>query len=311
MTEIVVQVQCPHCKTLYDVSRDHVGLTAECEDCGQEFRLVPPRGFMPAMERRAPEAADWPVRHDLVDSDSGNVVISDFELTLVRVEPGVFLQGAQNGYVNEAPVRKAELTQAFWMARVPVSQWLYRKVLRSNPSYNHGNTKPVDSVSWHHAQEFCYALTKRLRDSGELQPGAHFRLPSECEWEYACRTAPGAEDNSRSLADPVDEEEHLDECAWYHDNSGGETHDVAAKKPNARGLYDMVGNVGEWCLDWYAPYTSSNVVDPFGPGKGRRKVRRGGSWNAIAHRCRSTERIGVAPEYKDPELGFRVVLALG
>ena len=146
----------------------------------------------------------------------------------------------------------------------------------------------MESVSWTDVQEFIRKLNER--EGGEL-----YRLPTEAEWEYAARAGTTGPRYGET-----------DEIAWYAGNSGGRTHPVGRKRPNAWGLHDMLGNVWEWTADWYGPYPSGAASDPRGPASGSFRVRRGGGWYSDAGRCRSADRNGFEPSYRDFNLGFRL-----
>jgi len=149
--------------------------------------------------------------------------------------------------------------------------------MRTNPSHFKGSSRPVESVSWEDVRQFLSALN-------EKKDGYRYRLPTEAEWEYAARA--GATGGYA---------ENLDAVAWYQANAGGETHPVGQKKPNAWGLYDMLGNVWEWCADWYGAYPATLVIDPSGPSQGTERVVRGGSWVSVARYLSATSRYGGAP----------------
>ncbi|MBF0246209.1 MAG: formylglycine-generating enzyme family protein [Planctomycetes bacterium] len=207
---------------------------------------------------------------------------------MVRIAPGSFQMGSNT--VN--------LTKEFWMGRTEVTQEQWAEVMGSNPADFKGANLPVENVSWDDAVAFCKKLTERERSAGLLPEGWRYSLPTEAQWEYAYRagtTGPYAGD--------------LDAMAWYYSNSGNQTHPVGQKKPNAWGLYDMHGNVWEWCLDWYQDDITSYTSDPYGPASGSNRVRRGGSWNYIAQYCRSAYRGSSTPSFWDYILGFRLVLA--
>jgi formylglycine-generating enzyme required for sulfatase activity len=166
----------------------------------------------------------------------------------------------------------------------------------SNPSRFKGPQNPVETVSWNDCQDFFNKLNAK---SG---PGrGKFQLPSEAQWEYACRAA------STSQYCFGDDVTRLGEYAWYDNNSGSKTHPVGEKKPNAWGLYDMHGNVWEWCQDWYdgGYYAKSPMDDPAGPATGSNRVDRGGGWDAVAGRCRSAGRSYGGPGRRHCYLGFR------
>jgi len=159
---------------------------------------------------------------------------------------------------------------------------------------------PVDQVSWEDAVEFCKKLSELPE---EKKAGRVYRLPTEAEWEYACRAGSKAAysfgANSKTLGD----------YAWFGENSGNQTHPVGEKKANAWGLYDMHGNVWEWCSDWYGVYPKGSVSDPSGPSEGSIRVDRGGSWAYGAANCRSAYRGWGAPSYRIGNDGFRVALS--
>jgi formylglycine-generating enzyme required for sulfatase activity len=187
------------------------------------------------------------------------------------------------------------ISKPFYLQSTVVTQSQWQEVMGDNPSEfkDCGDDCPVENVSWNDAQGFIKKLN-------EIEGVDNYRLPTEAEWEYACR----AETNTEfSFGDEASE---LGEYAWYIDNSGDRTHPVGTKKPNAWGLYDMHGNVIEWCQDWYADYPSNSVTDPKGPSKGEYRVLRGGSWLINARRIRSADRFRNDPNYRYLGIGFRV-----
>ena len=209
----------------------------------------------------------------------------------------------------------------FFISNVPVTQFLFNKVMGYNPSKLKGELFPVESVNWYEAVIFCNTLSslyklnpcysvkgfdvKTLSDNSpqwkdlECNFEANgFRLPTEAEWEYAA--------NGGVLAQ-YSGSDNLDEVGWYGENSNITTHNVGEKKPNGFGLYDMSGNVSEWCWDWYEAYNPiSKKIDPHGPAAGRVRVRRGGSWLDDAVQCTTTCREYSAPNGKAGTLGFRI-----
>jgi formylglycine-generating enzyme required for sulfatase activity len=218
------------------------------------------------------------------------------------------------GTVSERPEHEVTISQPFYISTCPVTQKQFREVMDASPSYFEGEEHPVESVSWHEAMEFCRRVTEEEQVSGRLRGSSFFRLPTEAEWEFACRYGEdGQEEGEQSAGETVllgakGNEASLAAVAWFQANSEGTTHPVARKSPSPMGLYDMQGNVAEWCLDWYDSYPAGNQTDPMGPEEGRRKVRRGGGWFSIASRCRSTDRAGVLPQCRCALLGFRVAL---
>jgi formylglycine-generating enzyme required for sulfatase activity len=152
-----------------------------------------------------------------------------------------------------------------------VTQQQYEKVMGTNPSTTKGPQNPVEKVSWNDAVEFCRKLSAL---PAEKSAGYVYRLPTEAEWEYACRAG------TQTAYSFGDSESELGDYAWYDKNAGGTTHPVGSKKPNAWGLYDMHGNVFEWCQDWYGSYPSGSVTDPTGESSGSHRVVRGGAGTA-------------------------------
>ena len=171
---------------------------------------------------------------------------------------------------------------------------------------------PVEQVSWYDATNFCAKLTAIEKDAGRLPEGYEYTLPTEAQWEYACRAGTTTALNSGKNLSNKEECPEMDEVGWYAYNSGEKTHPVGQKLPNAWGLYDMHGNVEEWCLDGYKEnYPSSPVVDPVGPATARYRVMRSGdsSWYGIAASCRSAYRNCDTPDDIAWYIGFRVALA--
>lgn len=204
---------------------------------------------------------------------------------------------------TEAPKHRVRITKAFYLGMTEVTQAQYKRVMGANPSnFNGDATRPVEKVSWNDAVLFCEKLGEV---SGEQEVRA-YRLPTAAEWEYACR----AGTTTRWYG--TDDEAALREQAWFTANSGGTTHPVGQKLPNAWGLYDMHGNVWEWCNDWYdnTYYANSPPEDPAGPTSGLSRVLRGGGWYSIARSCRSADRIWGAPDARDIEIGFRLAFSL-
>jgi formylglycine-generating enzyme required for sulfatase activity len=189
------------------------------------------------------------------------------------------------------------LTKPFYLGVYEVTQEQYERVMGTNPSDFNGAKNPVEQVSWEDAVEFCRKLSALPE---EKAAGHVYRLPTEAEWEYACRAG------TTTKYSFGDDESQLGAYAWFRENSGDRTHPVGQKKPNAWGLYDMHGNVWEWCQDWYGDLPAGAVTDPTGPSTGSLRVLRGGSWNDFAGRCRSASRRRSSPSYRFSHLGFRL-----
>ena len=169
------------------------------------------------------------------------------------------------------------LTKPFYLGKYEVTQAQWQAVMGSNPSNFKGDNLPVECISWHDAKEFCKKLNEIYAD--KLPAGYQFDLPTEAQWEYACRAGTTtALNNGKDLTSDWGECSNLNEVAWYTKNSGGKTHEVGQKRANAWGLYDMHGNVWEWCRDWYGAYPGISVTDPVGPSSGSDRVMRGGRW---------------------------------
>ncbi len=235
-------------------------------------------------------------------------------IEMVLIPAGTFAMGSDKGTPDEAPVHKVSVG-SFWMDRYEVVQEEFRKYQRSDPSHFKGARQPLEQVNWTDAAGYC---NDRSRADG-LEPcydektwacnfsANGYRLPTESEWEYACRagttTQYGFGNSAGSLQD----------YAWHAENAAAKTHPVGQKKPNAWGLYDMHGNVAEWCNDRYAKdyYKQSPDKDPRGPNEGRERVLRGGAWNSSAGSCRSTYRTSSLSVddtcLADDAIGFRCV----
>ena len=215
------------------------------------------------------------------------------------IKPGTFVMGSdartKELWIEDETEHEVTLTQGFWMADAPCTQGLWMGAgARENRSRLIGFSNPVERVSW----EDCQGWLKGL---GGVHPLMQPALPTEAQWEYACRAG------STGRYSFGDEERELERYAWYDKNSGGETHAVGEKLPNAWGLYDIHGNVWEWCQDWYSKITKASVKDPTGPAKGTSRVIRGGSWNSPARFLRSACRLRTGPGSRDSDLGFRLL----
>jgi formylglycine-generating enzyme required for sulfatase activity len=217
-------------------------------------------------------------------------------LALVLIPAGKFPMGSPDGEADraadEGPPHEVAISRPFYLGVHEVTQRQYEQVMGKNPSRHKGPDNPVESVAWAEAQEFC-------RKAADLS-GRALRLPTEAEWEYACRA--GAAGRFSCGGDG----KALDDCAWHKGNSEKKPHPVGGKKPNAFGLYDMHGNVFEWCADWHGPYSVGGGADPRGPETGKARVVRGGGYFSHAGMVRSAVRFKGPPSCRACHIGFRV-----
>ena len=212
---------------------------------------------------------------------------------MVYVSGGTFIMGGDDSS-DQMPTHSVTLS-SYYICKYEVTQALWRAVMGSNPSNFKGNNLPVENVSWYDCQTFI----KRLNS----YTGRDFRLPTEAEWEFAARGGNYSRHYKYSGSN------NLDDVAWYIDNSNKRPHPVGTKQPNELGLYDMSGNVGEWCSDWDGSYSFYSQTNPTGPNSGSFRVHRGGFWRYNARYCRTPERNSKTPDYCVNYLGLRLVLS--
>jgi formylglycine-generating enzyme required for sulfatase activity/tRNA A-37 threonylcarbamoyl transferase component Bud32 len=221
-------------------------------------------------------------------------ITNSIGMHLKLIPAGMFTMG------DEADSHQVTLTQPFYLGVYEVTQGQYQRVVGTNPSTFKGDQNPVENVSWGDAVEFCRRLSMLPEEKAS---GRLYRLPTEAEWEYACRAGTNT---AYYFGDYISQ---LEEYAWYDKNSSRKTHPVGKKKTNAWGLYDMHGNVWEWCSDWRGDYSMGAATDPVGPKEGSVRVYRGGSWGLEAANCRSALRYWIDPLYRSDFIGFRVALS--
>jgi formylglycine-generating enzyme required for sulfatase activity len=241
------------------------------------------------------------MKHEITNSNG---------MKLVLIPKGTFMMGSPESEDERGEgefQNTVTISNDFYLGVYEVTQSQYERVMVYNPSYfqgtivgNQNTDLPVENVSWNDAMEFCKKLSELPE---EKKAGRVYRLPTEAEWEYACRagskTAYSFGESSQSLGD----------YAWFFENSNNRTHPVGQKKPNAWGLYDMHGNVWEWCSDWYSEYPKVATSDPTGPKECSVRVYRGGSWINDASVCRSANRYGIFPSNRFRNFGFRIAMS--
>jgi formylglycine-generating enzyme required for sulfatase activity len=255
------------------------------------------------------------LRQRIAPEDAGDRCAVDLgkgvSLDLVWCPPGTFWMGSPEnelGHRDHEVRHRVTLTKGFWIGKFPVTQEQWEFLMGNNPSrfIAVGKNAPVESVMWDDCQNF---RTKLQPLAARGIPQAHPRLPTEAEWEYACRAGTVTTLNSgKDLTSAYDACANLDAVGWYGKNSGSSTHAVGQKAPNAWGIFDMHGNVSEWCADWFGEYPSGEVTDPTGPSSGLIRVVRGGTWGDNARFCRAAYRTGLEPHDRYSYVGFRVVV---
>lgn len=236
-----------------------------------------------------------------VVSSSGETLtftVKGVSFKMVFVEGDTFTMGctSEQGsdcYEDEKPSHSVTLSN-YYIGQTEVTQALWKAVMGSNPSYfMKGDNYPVEKVNWNDCQDFIKKLNRLT--------GKKFALPTEAQWEYAARGGKQSKHYKYAGSNTISN------VAWYYGNSNSTTHPVATKSPNELGIYDMSGNVWEWCSDWYGSYSSSYQTNPTGPSSGSYRVYRGGSWYFSAGNCRVSNRSGSSPANRSSNLGLRLV----
>jgi len=211
--------------------------------------------------------------------------VTDNKLEMIWVKPGTFMMGSP---VSEADrdrdeiQRQVTLTNGFYLGKYEVTQAQWERVMGNNPSENKGADRPVEEVSWYDAVEFCKKRTEMEKKAGRVPQGMSYQLPTEAQWEYACRAGTTTK---YSWGDDINPK-----LANYTDSGLKKTMAVGSYRPNPWGFYDMHGNVWEWCADWFGEYPTSSVTDPIGVASGSIRVSRGGSWDYVGPYLRSAKR---------------------
>jgi len=237
---------------------------------------------------------------------------------MVWIPPGAFMMGSRIDELDrapgEGPPTQTTITKGYWIGKYEVTQREYQAVMGADPSVFRGDLdRPVENVPWVNAVEYGEKLTAQQRSAGKLPAGYEYRLPTEAEWEYACRAGTTTR---YCFGDALECDSRCGVCdladwyMWWCGNGARTTHRVGLKQPNLWGLCDVHGNAWEWCWDWYSDsLPGGQVVDPRGPGSGTMHAIRGGSYSSHAKLCRSAYRFGAWPDFVSRDLGFRVVLA--
>ena len=263
----------------------------KCKTCGKAVSQCPYKGKHPKQTQKSTPRVTATYENEVLRV--GNV-----SYRMKYVSGGTFTMGTTSGmtdpYSDEKPTHQVRLS-SYYIGETEVTQALWLAVMGSNPSWFEGDNLPVECVSWNDCQTFISRLNSLT--------GKRFRLPTEAEWEFAARGG------NQSRHTQFSGSSRIDDVAWYGDNSGSKTHPVKTKQPNELGLYDMSGNVWEWCQDWYGSYSSYVQIDPTGAGSGSDRVQRGGSWYSYPWGCRSSNRGFDPPENSDNNLGLRLVLS--
>lgn len=278
--------------------------TAFLDHCEKQSQVVAARGTVTRSDASPVRGA---ISEEGEDAHGRFVMVTLGEVVqrFRWVAPGKFMMGSPASeagrWEDEGPQHEVELTRGYWMADTPVTQALWTAVMGQNPSRYPGAQRPVERVSWEDCQRFVAKLNG-------LVPGLNARLPSEAEWEYACRAGTTGATWMGELDIQGDgiRASVLDSIAVYYGNSPDGTQPVRSKAPNPLGLYDMLGNVYEWCGDWFTDYDAAPAIDPHGPKVGSRRVERGGCWFSDARFVRAADRYAYGPAYRGDDLGFRL-----
>ena len=254
----------------------------------------------PSVTQQLTMALQPVVQTSVENRDNITIPVKDgISIDMVRVEAGTFTMGAtpemEKPFDNEKPAHQVTLTNDYYIGKYEVTQALWQAVMGNNPSNFKGDNLPVEQVSWNDCQEFISKLNNIT--------GKAFRLPTEAEWEYTARGG------KKSRGYQYSGSNNISDVAWYNENSGSTTHPVGSKQANELGIYDMTGNVREWCQDRYEKYRSSSQGNLTDATSDSFRVFRGGSWSSLAGGCRSSFRSRIFPNFSNQGLGLRLVLS--
>ena len=281
-------------------AREGESITLRLEDGGS---LVIPMDNLVEADRRI--AFAWRPKHGNPKVVFGRPwIVASMGLEMVWIPPGNFRRGSsvlEKGRADDEGLREVVVSRGFWLSKFEVTQAQWAALIGTSPNGFEGEDFPVEHVSWNAATAFCQKLTKRERAKGTLPQGYVYSLPSEAQWEYACRAG------TTTAFFHGNEEGGLDEYAWTMENAEEKTHPVGKLRPNRWGLHDMHGNVLEWCRDLYGEYPKGKTINPTGPGFGKKRVARGGSIINPQIDCRSAKRFSGDPDEEDI-VGLRLAL---
>ena len=278
--------------------------TAAPEEAATPQNITAPQAVTPQTSTtpqttRAQESSDeQSVNLSSSNPDDRSFTVNGVTFTMVHVDGGTFTMGGtteqgRDVYSDEKRTHSVTLS-SYYIGQTEVTQALWEAVMGSNPSNWKGRNLPVEQVSWEDCQNFVRELNRMT--------GKNFRLPTEAEWEYAARGG------NKTTGCKYSGSNAIDKVAWYDGNSGSKTHEVKTKSPNEQGIYDMSGNVYEWCQDWFGSYSSSPQTNPTGASSGSYRVNRGGGWDNFAWCCRVSDRYIITPSYRNYFLGLRLAL---
>jgi formylglycine-generating enzyme required for sulfatase activity len=284
-------IACPFCQTPI-AHRTY----QECRQCHRELE---------AGWQSCPYCATAICKEISLDSfvDGDISTMTEWNIEMVYVEPGKFLMGSDTEEAAAVPIHEVTISKGFWIGRYLITQDKYSMIMNKTPSEFKGGELPVEMVSWYDAEKFCKKLTNLDDQDGFLPKGYIYRLPTEAEWEFV------AHGGNQSCGYRYSGSDDIDQVAWYKINSELQTHAVGQRLPNELGIFDMSGNVCEWCHDWYSDYYSHSQTDPAGKSSGYMRVGRGGNWFYFADYCRVSDRLHIAPSDLNSGVGFRIVLA--
>ena len=256
-----------------------------------------------------PDGLDEPQQEETPDllPEGKLYTVPDLDLKMIWIPSGKFVMGSPKSEPGhrqeEEELHQVTISRGFWIGQFEVTQAQFETILGENPSTFKDPQMPVHKVNWEDAMEFCKALTDREKSVNRMPDKWGFNLPTEAQWEYACRA------DTTTVFNFGNEAEELPQYGWFVDNSDGRPKTIGTKKPNAWGIHDLHGNMGEWCFDWYGKaYPVDGSIDPITKKASAFKVFRGGTYTDIAERCRAAYRNRITPDTRNPWIGFRVVL---